>query len=115
MRPPRYRFPDQVRTITRSMAARMVHDGAVATTPEELDAWVASAPDTRAALRRGGYGAAFTAHDLFPLFQVFVAEAEGSRGSAGSPQGSSQKRWLVALLVLLVVVLLVAVVAYTRR
>ena len=41
MRPPRYHFPDEVRSATREMAARSVRAGTVARTPDELDAWLA--------------------------------------------------------------------------
>jgi hypothetical protein len=65
MRPPRYHFPDEVRSATREMAARSVRAGTVARTPEELDAWIQQAPDVREPLERGGYTTEFTASDLF--------------------------------------------------
>ena len=78
MRAPRYRFPDRVRTVTRNIAARMVQDGSVAQTPEDLEAWIARTPAAREALETGGYGTRFTARDLFPLLQAAVADAESA-------------------------------------
>ncbi len=100
MRPSRYRFPNEVRETTRAMASRMVRDGTTARTPEELDAWISRTPDVRESLESGGYGAEFTADDLFPLLQVFVAQAGGtppSAPAADAPPRFSQKRWLLAL------------------
>ena len=108
MRAPRYQFPNEVRETTRLIASRMTSQGAVAGTPEELDAWIATAPDLEPALTRGGYGTKFTAGDLLPLLQVFAgttpAPAEPVR-----PAGSGNLRWLlasVAVAVILVAVLL---------
>ena len=110
MRPPRYRFSNETREMTREMAARMVHDGNVAQTPEELDAWIASKPDVREVFDRDGYGTNFTADDLFPLFQIFVAKAGGqvaSVGPADEPPARSSKTWLLAGFLLLIFVVLV--------
>ena len=92
------------------MASRMVHDGDVAQTPEELDAWIASRPDVREVLDRDGYGTNFTANDLFPLFQIFVAKAGGQAapvGPADEPARRSSRPWLLAGFLLLVFVVLV--------
>lgn len=110
MRAPRYRFPDEVRSTTRAAASRMVRDGTVAETPEDLDAWIARAPDVRGPLEKGGYGSAFTAHDLFPLLQVFVAKASGRVPAADTPRRSPKGRWVVGILLVLVVVLLLLAV-----
>lgn len=111
MRAPRYRFPDQVRTTARAIASRMVQDGAIAQTPEQLDTWVAERPDIREALERGGYNTAFTSHDLFPLLQVFIEQAGGTNPSVDVPTRSSSHRLIVGLaLGLLLVLLLVALV-----
>ena len=75
MRDPRYRFSDDVRSVTRAIALRMIHAGAVAQSPQELDAWIARTDDLRERLTKGGYGSAFGAEDLFPLFQGFVVKA----------------------------------------
>lgn len=85
MRAPRYRFPDEVRSTTRSMASQMVRDGTVARTPEQLDTWISQRPEVREPLVRGGYGEAFTSHDLFPLLQVFL-------GPAGQPAPEAEAR-----------------------
>lgn len=111
MRPPRYKFPDQVRSTTRAMAARMVQDKTIAQTPEELEAWIAGAPTVRDSLQSGGYGTAFTSQDLLPLLQVFIEQAGGARASADAPvqRPSNGRRvvWLVlgALVVLLLIAL----------
>lgn len=115
MRPPRYHFPDEVRDTTRDMAHRMVSGGAVVRTPAELDAWVAQAPDARASLVRGGYGTHFTADDLFPLLEVFVAKAGGTVPRAGVTAYRTRNPWVVGLLVLLVVSVLAVVVATMVR
>src|SRR5690606_1149846 len=77
MRAPRYRFPDEVRAATRAMASRMVQQGTVARTPEQLAVWIAERTPVRESLQRGGYETAFTAEDLFPLLAVFVEQAGG--------------------------------------
>jgi hypothetical protein len=61
--------------MTRAIALRMVHAGTVATSPEGLDAWIAQTEDLRVRLTDAGYGSAFAAADLFPLFQAYVAKA----------------------------------------
>lgn len=109
MRAPRYRFPDQVRTTTRAIASRMIRDGTLAQTPEQLDAWIAEMPDVREALQKGGYNTAFTSHDLFPLLQVFTGQAGGASSVDDVPAQSSSHRWIIVLaLGLLIVLLLVA-------
>jgi hypothetical protein len=115
MRPPRYRFPDEVRSATRTMASRMVRDGTVADTPEQLDDWISREPEFREPLLRGGYGTEFTSDDLFPLLQVFVARAGGSVPSGPAAPRASQRFWLVGLVLVLVAALLAAVVAYMPR
>jgi hypothetical protein len=97
MRPPRYHFPDEVRTATREMAARSVRDGTVARTPEELDGWILQAPEVREPLERGGYTTEFTASDLFPLYVVMVEKAGGPspQPAAAAP---SRTRWGVGKL-----------------
>lgn len=109
MRAPRYRFPDEVRTATRGMAARMLADGTVADTPEQLDAWLSEAPADRESLERGGYGTAFTAEDLLPLLRAFIERSGGSPPTAPAPARSSGRWWVVGLVVAVVVVVLVVV------
>jgi ferric-dicitrate binding protein FerR (iron transport regulator) len=111
MRPPRYRFPDEVRSATRAMAARMASDGTAPDTPEALDSWIAAHPEVREPLVRGGYGAEFTAEDLFPLLQVFLGPAARPAPGAGAPSSAPDRRWLVpaligAALIAVVIVLL---------
>lgn len=112
MRPPRYRFPDEVRDTTRAAASRMVRDGDIARTPEDLEAWIAREPEVRETLENGGYGREFTAHDLFPLLQVMVAQAGGPAPEPDAPARSSTRPWLVGLVLL--VLLVIALVIGTR-
>jgi hypothetical protein len=92
MRGPRYRFPDQVRNTTRTIAARMIREGEIARSPEDLDAWIRGRPEVHAPLEKGGYGSAFDSSDLYPLLVVFlgpenapVAEAQAtSTGLSGN-------------------------------
>lgn len=109
MRPPRFHFPDEVRSTTREIAHRMVDEGTVARTPEQLDAWIAGAPEERASLERGGYGTHFTSEDLFPLLEVFVAKAGGSTAAASASAGRSWNPWVVGLVLMLVVAVLVVI------
>jgi hypothetical protein len=113
MRPPRYRFPDEVRTTTRTIASRMVREGAIARTPEELDAWIAREPEVRQSLENGGFGREFTSHDLFPLVQVFVVQAGGSAPKPEAPPRPSRRPWLVGALVLVLVLLVLAAMVIT--
>ena len=78
MRDPRYKFPDEVRNATRSFASQVVAEGRVPQTAEELQERIAATPSLEQPLVHGGYGDRFTAHDLFPLFEVFVTRAGGS-------------------------------------
>jgi hypothetical protein len=111
MRPPRFRFPDDVRNATREMAARMVREGTVPETPEQLSAWIAERPEIQGRLERGGYGTAFTSDDLLPLLRVFVADAGGvvARPATSAP-AVAQRGWLTGALILLAVVVLVVVI-----
>jgi hypothetical protein len=111
MRDPRYRFSDVVRTTTRAIALRMIHAGTVAASPEELDAWIARTDDLRERLTNGGYGSAFAADDLFPLFQSFVAKATAVTPSR---PGAGPARWLWIAVILAVVVLVVGVIVAGR-
>ena len=115
MRPPRYHFPDEVRSATREMAAQTVRAGTVVRTPEELDAWILQAPDIREPLERGGYTTEFTASDLFPLYEVMVEKAGGPAPRAVAT-ASSRTRWsagkivALALVIAAVVALVLAVI-----
>lgn len=110
MRPPRFQFPNEVRSTTRAMASRMVADGTIARTPEELDAWIARAPDVREPLENGGYGREFTADDLYPLLQVFVTQAGGPAPTPDAPPRRSGRPFLVAAALAAVVLLVVIVI-----
>jgi hypothetical protein len=109
MRPPRYRFPHEVRETTRAMASRMVREGTIARTPEELDAWISRTPEARQSLESGGFGSEFTSHDLLPLLEVFVVQAGGSAPKPEAAPRPSRRPWLVGALVLLLVFLVLAV------
>ncbi|HEX2090833.1 MAG TPA: hypothetical protein VHG28_00470 [Longimicrobiaceae bacterium] len=113
MRPPRYRFPDEVRSTTRAMATRMVRDGTIARTPEQLDTWISQAPEVQESLERGGWGTEFTSDDLLPLLHVFVAQAGGPAPEADAPPHSSRSRWLIPGVVAAVVIVLVLLAVAT--
>lgn len=106
MRAPRYRFPEQVRSTTRTIAARMVREGETAETPKQLDAWLARHADERQTLERGGYGDRFTANDLFPLLQVFIVKAGGKASEAAAPVEAPRPRWLIGLVIAVSILLL---------
>jgi len=110
MRAPRYRFPEAVRSTARRIAAQMVRGGTIAETPEALDAWLAREPEARESLERGGYGSAFTAHDLFPLLQVFIVQA-GGPAPAGEPPPRSKMPWRIVFAVVLGIALLLFALA----
>lgn len=116
MRAPRYRFPDEVRSTTRVIATRMVDGGAIAQTPEQLDAWISGEPDVKAALERGGYNKRFGSQDLLPLLHVFVVQAGGpapTAPTADAPPPRSRRGWPVGvvLIVLLLVVVAIALLS----
>lgn len=106
MRDPRYRFSDEVRTTTRAAALRMIHAGTVAASPEALGAWIAQTDDLRETLTNGGYGSAFTAEDLFPLFQGYVAKATTA---TAAPARSRPAKWLWIGLIVIVIAIIAGV------
>jgi hypothetical protein len=111
MRAPRYRFPDEVRSTTRSIASRVVREGTVPGTPDELDAWIARAPEVRESLEQGGYGTRFTSADLFPLFEAGVVQAGGSVPRPVEEAPPPTKRgWAKGVAVVLVVLAIAAVI-----
>jgi hypothetical protein len=113
MRPPRYHFPDEVRSATREMAAQSVRDRTVAGTPEELDAWILQAPDVREPLERGGYTTEFTAADLFPLYEVMVEQAGGSvpRADDATPERSRSRVGMLAAVAVAIAAIVALVLA----
>jgi hypothetical protein len=112
MRPPRYHFPDEVRTATREMAAQSVRAGTVARTPEELEAWIAQAPDLREPLEGGGYTTEFTAGDLFPLYEVMVEKAGGpARVEAAAPPRIGWSLRMLAAIALAIAAIVALVLA----
>ena len=111
MRPPRFQFPNEVRSATRTMASRMVGDGTIAETPEQLEAWIEQTPDVRESLRADGYGADFTADDLFPLLQVFVAQSGGAPPEASARPRASLSRWVLLALLTAAVIAVVVLAA----
>lgn len=104
MREPRYRFTDAVRAATRAIALRMVHAGAVAESAVQLDEWIARTDDLRETLIKAGYGTAFTAEDLFPLYQSFVAKASNSPAAPRRGGGSSRWLWIAVILAVAIAV-----------
>jgi hypothetical protein len=110
----RYRFSDDVRATTRAIALRMIHAGAVAASPEELEAWIARTDDVRERLTKGGYGSRFAAGDLFPLFQGFVAKATAAKATASAaaaPRGARPGRWVWIGAIVVVAIVVIIVVA----
>jgi hypothetical protein len=108
MRGPRYRFPDQVRNTTRTIAARMIREGEIARSPEDLDVWIAERPEVHAPLEKGGYGSAFDSSDLYPLLAVFLGPENAPAPAADStPTGLSRKTLAMLVGILVVVVLIV--------
>lgn len=105
MRAPRYRFPNEVRETTRAIASRMVENGDVAQSPEQLEAWISDSPAVGESLREGGYSTAFTAHDLFPLLQVLVAQAGAPAPEVETPAHRPRRGWLIGLGVVLLLLL----------
>jgi hypothetical protein len=95
MRPPRYQFPEEVRSATRRMASVMVRDGSIARTPEELEGWIAQSQEVREPLIRGGYGTEFTAEDLYPLLEAMVTKAGGPPPAAAVPPAGRGRPWMV--------------------
>lgn len=86
----------------------MIHAGTVAASAEELEAWIAGTNDVRERLTNEGYGSAFTAEDLFPLFQGFVARATAAAPSGGNA-GRAKWLWIgVTVVIAIVVVVIVA-------
>lgn len=103
MRAPRYRFPEEVRTVTRRMASRMVRDGTFPNTPDELEAYIQTSPEYREPLERGGYGSRFTARDLHPLLEVFAAQRGGAPQVAPGAPRRSWLGWVVGIVLAIVV------------
>jgi hypothetical protein len=108
MRDPRYRFSDEVRAATRAIALRMVHAKAVASSAEELHAWIMRTEDLRGKLTDGGYGSAFATEDLFPLFQRFVAKATAAAAIPSRSKGAPM--WWAWLIVIVVIAIIVGVI-----
>ena len=110
MRDPRYRFSDDVRSTTRAIALRTTHAGEVLESPEQLDAWIARTEDLQERLTSAGYRSAFTADDLFPLFQSYVAKASVARSAAAPRPAARSWRWLwIGAIVAAVIVAIVVV------
>jgi hypothetical protein len=101
--------------MTREIAARMVRNGPVAQSPEELDSWIANTPDVRETLERDGYKTHFGADDLFPLLQVFVVQAGGQVGPQEEEAPRSRSSWWLAGFLLLVFVVLVYALIVFRQ
>jgi hypothetical protein len=108
MRDPRYRFSDDVRSVTRAIALRMIHAGEVASSPQALEAWIGRTDDLRERLTNGGYGTDFDAADLFPLFQGFVVKAT-TPAAVPSRSGVVSAKWVWVGVIFVVIVLVVVV------
>lgn len=108
MREPRYRFSDDVRAATRAIALRMIHAGTVAASPEALGAWIARTDDLREKLTNDGYGSAFAAEDLFPLFQGYVARARAAAAPARAEAGHRKWLWIGLIAAAVVIGIIVA-------
>lgn len=123
MRAPRYKFPDEVRSTTRVIAARMVREGRIADTPEDLATWISREPAIEATLEKGGYHTAFVADDLFPLLEAFLTNAERTLPASAShlasesavSAGSFKRPWLIAGLLLLMLGLLILALVMGAR
>lgn len=112
MRPPRFRFPDDVRSATRIISSRMSEEGTVAASPADLDEWLSRNPELQERLVSGGYGTDFTADDLYPLLIVFMGGAPASSTTPLATSTASKSRWIVlALLALAVLVITFALLA----
>lgn len=108
MRDPRYRFSDDVRAATRGIALRMIRSGTVAPSPEALGEWIARTDDVHERLTRGGYGSEFSADDLFPLVQGFVAKATAQPPSR-SRAGAAHWLWIGAIIAVAGIILMVVI------
>jgi hypothetical protein len=114
-RPPRYRFPNEVRETTRAMSAEMVREESIPDDPVALDAWIAAHPERREALERGGYGERFTGEDLLPLLDVFIVQSGGTpRPAEAEPEPTGGRSFIVlgaaaAGLVILLILLAVSI------
>lgn len=113
MRDPRYRFTDAVRASTRAIALRMIHAGEVAESAAQLDEWILRTDDLRETLVKAGYGSAFSADDLFPLLQSFVAKA--SRPVVSRTAGRSPRTLWIGLIITAVVVVIAFAIAIAVR
>jgi hypothetical protein len=111
MREPRYRFSDPVRATTQAIALRMIHAGEIAASSQELAAWIDRTDDVRERLTQGGYGEEFSADDLFPLFQGFVAKVTAA-SPAPRPSRSTRRLSTRAIVVIVAIVVVVVLGIY---
>lgn len=109
MREARYRFSDAVRATTRAIALRMIYAGEIAASPQELREWIERTDDVRERLTQGGYGDAFTAEDLFPLFQGFLAKATAANPAPSRSRPTLSPRWIAVIVAIVVAVVVAAV------
>ena len=113
MRDPRFRFSDAVRASTRAIALRMIHAGEVAQSAAQLHEWIMRTDDLRETLVNAGYGSAFTADDVFPLLQSFVAKA--SRPAVSRTGGSSSRAlWVGAIITVVLAVVALGITIAVR-
>ena len=91
----------------------MIHAGNVATSADELAQAIDRTDDLREKLKAGGYGTAFDAEELFPLYEGAVARATNAAATRSAPATSSSSKWLwvlgaAAIVAVVVILLLVA-------
>jgi hypothetical protein len=91
----------------------MIHAGNVAGSVEELSEWIARTDDLRETLTKAGYGSAFTAEALFPLFQSYVAKAKRPVAAA-APTARGSSKWLWIVVVVAVVLIAIAIAVASR-
>ena len=87
----------------------MIHANDVAGSPEALGAWIARTDDIRATLTNAGYGTAFTADDLFPLFEGAVTRATAAAAPAPARAGGSKWFWIGVIVVGIVLAIAISV------
>lgn len=86
----------------------MVQERTIASSPEQLDAWISQNPDARKPLEDGEFGTEITVDDLFRLLQGAVTRAGRSTATAEARPRTWKKGWpLVGIVAAPMVVLTV--------
>lgn len=89
----------------------MIHAREIASSPEELSDWIARTDDVRERLTQAGYGDAFSAGDLYPLFEGFLARATAATPTPASVRPGLPRRLSTRAIVVVVAVVAAVVVA----